>query len=225
MEKSIEVELKYQVMNKAELSTFLKNLKLKNQKTVKDIYLDTNDGDLFKRGIFIRIRNNTSLDFKFNLAEVQKKITDMPFDHSHCDEYTCSVPLPKDALPELNTISVLLGMKKVKKASLSEFMAENSLIESVKVDRKRAIYTAGKFDIVIDIVKGLGDFLEIEYMTSDVKNLENVKDEMREYLKEYNLKYINTGYNELYWRKHNFKLYLEGKYLLDEDFEKFRKNS
>jgi adenylate cyclase class IV len=225
MAKSIEVELKFEVLNKSELSSFLKNLELKSKKRVKDLYLDTLDGELFKKGIFIRLRNGSSLDFKFNLAEVQKEISDQPFDHSHCDEYTFSVPLKDDVLNELNEVASLLGMKTLKKAELPTFKKLNNLIESVKVDRKRSIYKAGQFDIVIDEVDNLGNYLEIEYMTSDNSNLEKVKNDMRDYLKNLQLKYINTGYNELYWRKNNFPLYLQGKYLLDEDFVKFRKNS
>jgi hypothetical protein len=48
---------------------------------------------------------------------------------------------------------------------------------------------------------------------------------MRGRLKGLKLKHVDVGYNELYWRKHDFDRYLQGKYLLIEDRKKYRSQS
>lgn len=223
MSKSLEVELKFEILDNDSLQLFLNNLNLHGQKRVKDIYLDTADGDLFKKGVFIRIRNGKTLDFKFNPDQIDIGFSSKKADHTHCDEYNFNLPLSRDSLNELNEVSKRLKLKSIKKADLEEFKKANKLTESVVVDRQRSSYHADDFEILFDEVENLGNYLEIEYIGSDLNDIENIKKEMREILKSLRLRFINTGYNELYWRKHNFDLYLQGKYLLDEDFEKYRK--
>ena len=54
---SIEVELKFQILDESQIKNFLKNLNFVNKKRIVDVYLDTKDADLFKKGFFIRFLN------------------------------------------------------------------------------------------------------------------------------------------------------------------------
>jgi predicted adenylyl cyclase CyaB len=220
MEKNLEVELKFQVLDELQTKNFLKNLKFLGEKRNVDVYLDTKDGDLYKRGIFIRIRDNKKLEFKFNLADIQSKEFSK---HEHCDEFSFPLPLTQDSIRKINEVCRILGLKEA--LSLEELKSKNNLIDSIVIDKVRQKFTDGKFEYSFDDVKDLGKFLEIEYRASSDEDAEKIKEEMREKLKGLNLKLITTGYNELYWRKNNFELYLQGRYLLEEDYEKYRKNT
>src|SRR5207247_1690125 len=97
MSRSIEVELRFRIQNPEEIKIFVKNLKVIEEKRIVDVYLDTEDGELFKRGIFIRLRNGKKIDIKFNKEEVYKSL-DEHIEHTHCDEVSHPLPLTHDAL-------------------------------------------------------------------------------------------------------------------------------
>ena len=90
------------------------------------------------------------------------------------------------------------------------------------IDRIRRKYRDKKFTYVYDKVKNLGNFIEIEYLTSSKGEIEIIKREMNKKLRGLTIKYMNVGYNEIYWRQNNFELYLQGIYLLDEDYKRYR---
>jgi len=81
------------------------------------------------------------------------------------------------------------------------------------------MFTDGKFYYMVDKVKDLGSFLEIEAKINSKNEINKIKREMLELANKLKLKRIITGYNELYWRKHNYKIYLQGRYLLEEDLQ------
>lgn len=215
MDRAIEVELKFQVLDDKEISSFLTNLDFVNLKTVVDVYLDKAKADLFKKGIFIRIRNNKKLDFKFNMEDfLGKSFEDL---HEHCDEYSFKIPIQEESIQNLNNVIKILKLCPVRKNSLAEFMENNQLIESMKIDKNRRIFKDDKFEYSLDDVKSLGKFLEIEFLTEETTELESIKQEMRKKLKGLGLRPITVGYNELYWRKKDFNLYMQGKYILEQD--------
>ena len=220
MKKNIEVELKFQILNDVQIEEFLRNLEFINTKRIVDIYLDTGEGDLYKKGVFIRIRDNKKLDFKFNLADFQNQ-NKLSW-HEQCDEFSFNLPLVKDSIASINRICKTLNLKKITTPNLKEFKNKNSLIGSMVIDKIRREYTDGKFQYSFDDVKELGKFIEIEFPASKEDNLEKIKNEMRKKLNNLKLKLITTGYNEVYWRKYNFDLYLQGRYLFKEDYKKYR---
>lgn len=217
MEQNIEVELKFQVLNETKVRQFLEVLEFKKESRVIDTYLDTLDGNLFQKGVFVRIRDGNLLDFKFNKEDFLNNSDGIVLNHTHCDEHSFPLPLQENMLKDLNETLVLLKMKSISLANLEDLKKQNNLIESMVIDKVRRKYVDGHFDIVLDDVKDLGIFLEIEYLAKRTDNLSNIKEEMRARLIGLDLKPIPTGYNELYWKKHNFDLYLKGKYLLEED--------
>jgi len=223
MSKNIEVELKFQVRDSAQIERFLENLEFINKKRVVDVYLDTKDGDLYKRGIFIRIRDNKKLEFKFNLADLQNQ-NKLSW-HEQCDEFSFPLPLGMDLVGSVNKICRILNLREIITPSLEELRNKNKLIDSVVIDKIRREYTDGRFKYLFDDIKDLGNFIEIEFLASREDNFEKIKNEMRKKLKNLKLKLITAGYNEVYWRKYNFNLYLQGRYLFEEDYEKYRPKS
>lgn len=84
-------------------------------------------------------------------------------------------------------------------------------------DKIREKYKDEKFIYCLDKVKKLGTFLEIEALTSNEKEVKKLKREMVKKLKGLKLKRITTGYCGLYWRKYNFDLYRQARYVMEED--------
>lgn len=215
MNKTIEIEFKFQVLDRDQIDNFLSNLRFIDKKRTVDVYLDTKDGDLYKKGIFIRIRDNKNLEFKFNLEDF--KNLEMISNHDHCDEYSFPLPLTNRSLDAINQICNILGLRVIKPPTLKEFKTLNNFVELMIISKIRKKYEDEKFEYSLDDVKGLGLFLEIEARTSNGDDLEKIKDKMRENIRNLRLKLITTGYGELYWREHNFDLYKQGRYFLEED--------
>jgi len=212
--KIFEVELKFQVLDKGQLKDFVKKLTPIGKRRVVDVYLDTKDGDLYRKGIFIRIRDNKTLDFKFNLEDFKNLETES--EHEHCEEHSFSLPISAESLEAINQNLRILGLKEISSPDLEEFKKLNGFVESVMLDKIREKFRDEDFEYSVDDVKGLGQFMEIETQASE-DQLEEIKEVMRENVKNLKLKLITTGYNELYWRKHNFDLYKQGRYFLEED--------
>ena len=222
MKKNIEVELKFQVLDEAQIEELLKNLQFINEKRMVDVYLDTGKGDLYKKGIFVRIRDNRKLEFKFNLAAFQNQ-NKLNW-HEECSEFSFPLPLASasDSVDSINKICKILKLKEITTPNLEEFKNKNNLIDSILIDKIRREYKDKKFRYSFDDVKKLGKFIEIEFLASEEDDIEKIKNEMREKLSNLKLKLITTGYNEVYWRKYNFNLYLQGRYLFEEDYKKYR---
>ena len=88
MTNPIEMEKRFQV-KQADLNDFLENKKFISSKQVVDEYLDTSDGLFYQDGIFIRLRNGKSLDFKFNPDHLGANNVN---EHVTCHEYNVALP-------------------------------------------------------------------------------------------------------------------------------------
>ncbi len=98
----IEVELRYTIENVDKLRQFLDTKIPLSKKYQIDVYYDTDQADLYKQGLFIRTRNNKTLDFKFNKEDFFGKKRFGA--HTHCSEYTYDLPLKEGNLGTLNTL-------------------------------------------------------------------------------------------------------------------------
>ena len=118
------------------------------------------------------------------------------------------LPFTEDSITTVNETLKTLGLKPMTSPALDEFMQRNNLIRSLIIDKQRTSYSDGEFHIDMDTVEGLGEYLEIEKMTDEHADHDKILRQMKERLKGLQLKHVDVGYNELYWRKHNFDLYL-----------------
>lgn len=146
MKEDIEVELKFQILDEQQTMDFLENLSFISEKRVVDVYLDTKDANLFKKGFFVRIRDNKTLDFKYNLEDIENK-------HEHCEEHSFSLPLTIDSLDSLNRVCKILGLAEIKNPALEELLTENNFINSMIIDKTRKTYKDEDFVFCFDGVK------------------------------------------------------------------------
>ncbi len=216
--KNIEIELRYEILNKQELQDFLSSLHYQHTKHNIDVYLDTPDVDLLQKGVYIRIRDNKTLDIKFNRACLHDPNLEI---QPYCEEYSFALPLKEKDLERLNEITAVIGLTSIEKADLDTYKQTNNLVDSRVIDKVRATYTYDIFTIAHDEVTNLGTFLEIEVMTKDTLQLAEIKYSMESLIAPLTLKPIKTVYDSLMLRKHNFPLYLKSRFILDED-KKFR---
>lgn len=110
-----------------------------------------------------------------------------------------------------------MGLQKIENPSLEEYKMLNNLIDHVTVDKMRSTYKIEDFIISVDRVNELGTFLEIEIMAFDLSNLDALKNQILEVLKELQLTPLKTGYAALQLKKQDFKQYVQGRFILEED--------
>ena len=206
----IEVEFRFEIDDESKVRGFLNSLTFLNKTQQKDIYLDTGSGDLFKRGIFIRIRNGERLDFKFNLEDTENK-------HEDCNEHSFPLPISEVDFERLDRVCNRLGLGTPGVASLERFMEINYFKEFIVIDKTREKFKDDEFVFCLDDVKGFGKFLEIESMASQGTDLEGLKRKMIERVEIFSPKFLSTGYIELFVKRMDPSLYRQGRYLLEED--------
>lgn len=214
MNNHIEIELRYEVLDMAQILSFLASAKKLHTKHDIDVYFDTPARILWKRGIFIRIRNDKKLDIKFNRACLHDSSIERL---DYCEEYSFSLPLQQEALPKINDVFKNLDLNLITEAHLDSFKSSNDFEEHYVVDKVRTSYEYNSFTIAIDDVAGLGTFLEIEQMAHNADDLENVKNDMRTTLAGLPLRPVRLGYCSQVLKKTQFECYLQGRYILKED--------
>lgn len=172
--ENIEIEIQVKIENGKPLLEFLeKNAEFQGEKHQIDEYFSpVHRNFLEKRPIaeWLRLRNadgNFSINYKNWHLDKDKK-------SNYCDEYETKI----ESLDKVKKIFNVLDFKPV-----------------VTVDKIRKIYTYKDYEISIDSVKELGDFVEIEYMGDDEKpDPAKITQEMANFLKELNLGKIEKNY-------------------------------
>ena len=212
--KHIEIELRYHILNTQQLVPFLAPFEKLRRKHDIDIYLDTPQGILYQRGIFIRIRNGKKLDIKFNRACLDNPALAI---QDHCEEYSFALPLVSHDLPKINDLLTSLNLKPIAMADLALLKSMNNLDTHYTVDKIRTSYKHNSFTLCVDEVANLGTYLEIELMASTLDNLDSIKNQMQQLLLGLDLAPLKTGYGTLLLRKKDFAHYLLGRFILEED--------
>jgi adenylate cyclase class IV len=210
----IEIELRYEILDPVEIKNFLAQAQLLHTKHDVDVYLDKPDRILWRRGIFVRIRNDKKLDIKFNRACLHDQTIERL---DYCEEHSFTLPLEDSLLPTLNNVLKDIDLQIIPRADLVVLKDVNQLDAHYIVDKVRASYTYDLFTIAIDEVKDLGTFLEIELMAEKSDDLEEVKNRMRLALAGLKLKPLRLGYCSQVVKKQNFECYRRGRYVLPED--------
>lgn len=210
----IEIELRYQVLDKHQLPTFLGQFEKLHQKHDVDVYLDNPEFQLYKRGIFIRLRNHKKLDFKFNRACLDNP--DLEF-QDYCEEHSFAIPLQEQDMEKINDLLISLLLKPITRPDLDLLKSINNFGTHYIVNKLRTSYKHNSFTLCVDEVMDLGTFLEIELMANSIENLKTVKIEMQQLLKGLSLEPVKIGYCSAIVRKQNFELYLLGRFLPEED--------
>ena len=89
-----------------------------------------------------------------------------------------------------------------------EIFQRLGLKKFIEIDNNKEIYKTEKYEIALESVKDLGNFLEVEYCTNDDVDVSAVKMEIQKFIDGLNINVseeLNVGKPELYLRKHTIK--------------------
>ena len=208
----IEIELRFAIESVPVALTELTPTKEKSQ---IDIYYDTPDYALLRRGAFLRIRNGSRVDFKADLScgEVQ---------HDYCNEMNFDLATISQKSDEINKLLNVLGIHAAGKYNdFDDYVKQNELQVLAMIDKNRREYKiTNNLTIALDDAKNMGLFIEAEITVPDNTEKEEIQKyiaEMRGVLSERGIlqsdvEPINVGYVELYLMQHNRKAYDLGLY-------------
>lgn len=211
----IEIEKKYQLLT-TDIGELTRKLTYIAEKRVIDDYFDTPDGQFYQAGVFIRIRNQSSLDIKFNPDHLGNSNVS---DHVSCHEYSFQEPFQESDKPLFKSLESLIGIRQPSERSFSSFVDTNNLQPLIVIDKIRQTYTNESYTIVVDHIENLGVFMEVEYSGSPDEGLklEQILSGIDALMEGIPAKSLSTGCFEMILRQKNFDLYKKGKYLLDKD--------
>lgn len=158
----IEIEIQAKIENSGALLDFLKkNAKLKNEKRQMDEYYSpTHRNFLDENPVkeWLRIRDE---DGKYSMT-YKNFHYDANGKGEFCDEYETKI----GDLKKFRKILSALNFKMI-----------------VRVDKLRSSWIYGNYEISIDSIWGLGDFVEVEYKGLDGQDPRKIKSEMIDFLK------------------------------------------
>lgn len=213
MNNTIEIELRYEVMDRYRIIQFLSQAQLLSTKRVVDVYLDTPERVLWRRGIFVRIRDGQRLDVKFNrecLLDARLPLLD------YCEEHSFAWPLSAHDQQRVDELLMRLDLLAAPVSAAKEFVPINNLAPHYQVDKTRLSYQLQSFTVALDEVADVGSFLEIERMASSITELETVKQEMQLLLHGLPLEPICEGYCSLAVKAQDPAWYARGRFVVRE---------
>ena len=192
----IEYEVKFK-HDTSLICEIIKDLFYIGEKQQTDIYYDTCNRSLFLKAVFFRKRNGKRIDLKYNF--------DLDTSHLFCTENNFELPLTEEQYMSLD--SFLSKLLIPTKETYNNIFDKFGLDEFVIINKKRKTYQGKDFNVYLDQVNNLGEFIEIEAIN------ENGIIYINEFLQKNSIQRITTGYVELYLKKYDYNLYQKGKYL------------
>ncbi len=204
----IETELKCKLSPElfSKLQKKLQQLRFDGTVHNIDTYYDTSDFALLKQAVFVRVRNNKQLDFKFN-----EKIVKV---HGQSTERTFSLPLSVDKAEKMNALFTRFLPCWQSSPTVETAFKENGLIELARIDNRRDAHSGNKVYVSIDHVAGLGDFLEVETHNEEGADTTKAVARLQNFVADLDVQHINVGYVELWLLEHNPLAYELGQYHL-----------
>ena len=83
------------------------------------------------------------------------------------------------------------------------------LIKFIDINNIKETYEFGQFEIVLENVKDLGAFLEVEYCTDEDVNVKGIKEKIYKFIEDLGINVseeLNMGKPEMYLKKHGITL-------------------
>lgn len=93
--------------------------------------------------------------------------------------------------------------------TMREIFKKLGLVKFIEIDNKKETYTYNNYEIVIEDVKDLGIFMEVEYCTNDDVDVKKIKEQIQEFINSLDLNVseeLNMGKPEMYLKKHNINI-------------------
>jgi adenylate cyclase class 2 len=171
--KDVEIEIQVRISDTELLLKFLSaNAEFKGEKFQKDQYFSPAnrnflDAKPIKEWLRLRESNTNSLNYKNWHYDTNGK-------SNYCDEFETVI----DNIDQVRKIFNAIDIKPI-----------------VTVEKNRKIWNFKDYEISVDSVVNLGDFVEIEYKGQvDNVNPKNITDEMIKFLKDIGIKKIERNY-------------------------------
>jgi len=202
IEIELKCELSLQLLEKVRQK--IQGMEFRGTVYNHDIYYDTPAWDLLRRAVFVRVRNNQKIEFKFN--------EDASPEHKQALERIFPLQTSPSDLDRLNSLFAYFLPTWIPATSFEDAITKNKLIQLVSVNNTREVYTDGQIDLSIDHVKGLGDFLEIETQCEEDADTTQSQALLQAFVADLHVQHIKVGYVELWLYKHNLKAYQAGRY-------------
>ena len=92
---------------------------------------------------------------------------------------------------------------------LREIFDRLGLVKFIEIDNEKETYVYNDYEIVIENVKDLGIFMEVEYCTCLDVDVKKVKKQIQDFIDNLNLNVseeLNMGKPEMYLKKHNIHI-------------------
>ena len=169
-----------------------------------DTYYDTPSFDLLRQVVFVRVRNQERLEFKFNKQAEPA--------HIHCTERVFSlVPEPQQA-EEMNNLFFGFLPDWRRAGTVNTALQQNGLIELARIENHRIEYTCKDLVVRVDQVEGLGNFLEIETQCEEESEIDQAISRVQAFASGVVARQVRIGYVELWLQKYHRHAYHQGKY-------------
>lgn len=92
---------------------------------------------------------------------------------------------------------------------LREIFNKLGLIKFIEIDNEKETFIYNDYEIVIENVKDLGIFMEVEYCTNEEIDVKDIKKQIQKFIDDLNLNVseeLNMGKPEMYMKKNNIEI-------------------
>jgi adenylate cyclase class IV len=204
----IEVEVKCELLPTSwpRLREQLATMHLTSQVTNVDTYYDTPSFDLLRQAVFVRVRNQQHLEFKWN-AQADPA-------HLQCTERVFPMTPDSQQIRAMNGLfnSFLPEWRPIQ--TIEEAFQGSKLKSLAHIENSRALYHDNDLAVCVDHVENLGDFVEIELQCPENSDTHHAKARIRDLASRLAARHVRVGYVELWLQKYNPLAYQLGRYRL-----------
>ena len=205
----IEVELKFALLPTSwqQLQKRIEPIHLTGKTKNDDIYYDTAQFDLLRQAVFVRVRNHTHLEFKFNEEAAPA--------HIQCAERL--FPLASEQqMDEINLLFAQFLPQWHSAPTMHDLFHNRGLIELVHIENQRTQYQYNEITLCVDCVNGLGNFVEMEMQCEEESETQQAEAYLQRFAEslteDLEMRQVRIGYVELWLQKHRPQVYRLGKY-------------
>lgn len=209
----IEVEFKYAIdpQVKPRLEAKLRDAQFDRLVQNSDIYYDTLTYDLLQKAVFFRVRNQQTLQFKFN--ERAEKA------HIESTERTFSLSAQAEHIAAINTLFAHFLPTWQAGLSWEDALQKNRLVVLAHIENTRRQYIYDSVKLCVDTITNIGEFLEVEVECEEGTNTHHLQSHLRHIFGDVVAEPLSVGYVELWLHQHNLQAYHKGVYRLPDDVE------
>jgi adenylate cyclase class IV len=202
----IEVEVKFELLPKAwsQFKEHFAAMQFVRRVRNSDIYYDTPRFDLLRQAVFVRVRNQQWLEFKFNAQAAPT--------HIQSTERSFALNLHPSQAEEMHALFARFLPRWCAAAAPEEALHCNGLRELARIENHRTQYSYENLIICVDQVEGLGNFVEIEMQCEEDSDIQQAIARVQDLAAGFAARQVRVGYVELWLQRYHPQAYRLGKY-------------